>query len=67
MMIFVVIDPLKWHEFKLFSSVEDAVASLEKEGYTLAASRDIKVSPRVRLVYTKGKEERLVFCRSLET
>lgn len=65
-MIFLVINPLNCSEFNVFGTVEEAVSFLESNGYKLAAHRDIKVSPRVRLVYTKGNDQtRNVYCRNM--
>jgi len=67
MMVFVVVNPVCYPEFKVFNTVNNAMAWLESEGFTLNASREIKASPLARLFYSRGHEQRIVFCREVSS
>jgi hypothetical protein len=63
----VVFDPVHpYTDFKVYINIENAQKYLENEGFILDASRVIKPSTRVRLVYKKNNEERYVYCRLVE-
>jgi len=65
--VIVVFNPVNpYTDFKVYQNVENAQKDLLSEGFTLVASRAIKPSTRVRLVYEKNNEERIVYCRMVE-
>jgi hypothetical protein len=67
MMVFVVVNPVCYPEFKVFDTINNAMAWLASEGFTLDASREIKDSPRARMFYSRGHEQRIVFCREVSS
>jgi hypothetical protein len=65
--VIVVFDPVHpYTDFKVYINIENAEKDLENKGFILDASRVIKPSARVRLVYKKNNEERYVYCRLVE-
>lgn len=65
-LVFVVVNPLNCSEMTIFQTSESAIATLEKDGYTLAGSREMKVSNNVRRVYMKGNDQiRNLYCREV--
>ena len=65
-LVFVVVNPLNCSEMAIFQTSECAIAALESDGYTLAGSREMKVSDHVRRVYTKGNDQiRNLYCREV--
>lgn len=65
-MVFIVVNPLNCSEMSIFETEESAISSLEGDGYNLSASREMKVSNRVRRVYTKGNDQiRSLYCREV--
>lgn len=63
----VVFDPVHpYTDFKVYRNIENVEKDLENEGFILVASRVVKPSTRIRLVYKKNNEERYVYCRRVE-
>ena len=63
-MIFIAINPKNCADVQVFDSVDRLQYWMQDQGYGVSASREIKVSDRVRFVYThEDGRELYVYCR----